>query len=322
MKQRVETTSNKKVHDCFLCKEKIDIFIRGAFDIRFGLKGNFDIYKCNFCGLVQLGSYPIISEYNKLYETYYNFGSSKRGLYTTLRMKFIESKFYRIWMAIDGDISFHSRRGEGRLLDVGCNEGRGIKTYKQNGFEPEGLEINERAAQVARMEGFVVHTQRLEDFQPEEPFGVVVLSNVLEHASDPYKMLENVRRVLKADGHVWISCPNSQSWLRRFFGRFWINWHVPFHLFHFSQKTLSQLLDRSGFKVKKLKFVTPCHWLTQSIIAAIFAKPGRETRQLRNPLLVAFLMIFCQLFFPLLCFSNLTGHGDCLVVEAVPRNKS
>lgn len=167
------------------------------------------------------------------------------------------------------------------------------------------------------MAGFTVHTQTLEEFKPENPFDIVVLSNVLEHAPNPKEMLKNVSRVLKLCGQIWISCPNSQSWLRKLFGRAWINWHVPFHLFHFSNKTLGQLLQFSGFKITELKYITPCHWMSQSIVAAISARRGRKTRHLRSPLLVACLMIFCRfILFPLLWVGTLTRHGDCLVVEA------
>jgi len=58
-------------------------------------------------------------------------------------------------------------------LDICCNEWRGLSLYCRNGFDPEGLELNERAAQNARMAGFTVHTQTLEEFQPEEPFDIV-----------------------------------------------------------------------------------------------------------------------------------------------------
>ena len=95
-----------------------------------------------------------------------------------------------------------------------------MRIYQRNGFEPEGLELNEKAAQDARKAGFTVYSQIFEEFQSDEPFDIVVLSNVLEHSSNPKNMLDHVRSVLKLDGHVWISCPNSQSWLRRLFGRF------------------------------------------------------------------------------------------------------
>ena len=305
-----------KQPDCFLCGHSINEELHGLTDNRFGSGGVYCIAKCYYCGLLQTIPRPDAEKLKQLYETFYNFGGEKKTIYTRFRDVFLSSFIYRSWMAIDGDISFHARKGRGRLLDVGCNEGRGMVFYRLNGFDPEGLELNERAAQNARMAGFVVHTKPLEEFQPEEPFDVVVLSNVIEHSLNPKEMLKNVRCVLKPDGHVWISCPNSQSWLRRLFGPSWINWHVPFHLFHFSNKTLGQLLQDAGLEITNLKYATPSHWVSQSVLAAIFARPGRQTRQLRSSLLVASLMIFCRFFFPFLWLGNLAGRGDCLVVEA------
>jgi len=294
----------------------------GLTDNRFGSGEEYCIVKCLNCELLQTIPVPDPEQLKELYEAYYNFGGEKGTIYTSFRDVFFSSITYRFWMAIDGDISFHLYLGQGRLLDVGCNEGRGLKIYQRNGYSAEGLELNERAAQNARMAGCRVHTQTLEEFQPEKPYDIVVLSNVLEHASNPKNILDNVRRILKPGGHVWISCPNSQSWLRRLFGRSWINWHVPFHLFHFSSKTVSQLLEHSVFEIKDIKFITPSHWLSQSILAKIFAKPGRQTRQLRDPLLVVSLMMLCRFFSPVLWLGNLTGHGDCLVVEAVSKLKT
>ncbi len=78
--------------------------------------------------------------------------------YTRLRARFLASGVYRLWLALDGDISFHARPGRGRLIDIGCNEGRGLSLYAGNGFAAvEGLETNPVAAAAARRRGFVVH---------------------------------------------------------------------------------------------------------------------------------------------------------------------
>ena len=306
---------------CLLCGGKIRVSFRDLTDNRYGSPGRYSIAQCFYCGVLQTIPVPGKKEIKQLHETYYNFGSESGKTYTKMRKIFFNSLAFRLWMAMDGDISFYSFRGRGQLLDVGCNEGRGLVFYSMNGFSPEGLELNERAAKSARMAGFIVHTKPIEEFQPAKLFDVVVLSNVIEHSLNPKEMLKNVRRILKPEGLLLISCPNSQSWLRCLFRRSWINWHVPFHLFHFSSKTLNQLLKSSGFEIKDLRFVTPSQWISQSILAAIFAKPGQETRQLRNPLFVAFLMLLCWLFFPLLWLGNLTNHGDCLVVKAVSKSK-
>jgi SAM-dependent methyltransferase len=207
--------------------------------------------------------------------------------------------------------------GSGALLDIGCNEGRGLEFYQNNGFHVTGLELNSRAADVARKKGFEVHDCELESFQSDKKFDVIVLSNVLEHSLDPVNTLRIVYQLLNANGQVWISCPNSASWLRTLFDKYWINWHVPFHLTHFSPFNLRKMLLDSGFHSVEIKQETPALWVSHSIIARFFAKQGIPTRKLRSAALIMPMIAFIRgLLFPLLCLGNRLGRGDCLVVVA------
>jgi 2-polyprenyl-3-methyl-5-hydroxy-6-metoxy-1,4-benzoquinol methylase len=278
---------------------------------------DFEISKCTSCSLVQIFPVPSPDELKNLYETYYNFGGESNTVYTRLRERFYSSRIYGLWLAVDGDISFHRKTGSGRLLDIGCNEGRGLRIYQRNGFEAEGLELNKRAATEASKAGFQVYTDLLEDFQPEKTYDVAVLSNVLEHSIQPKEMLSHVARVLKPEGQVWISCPNVESWQRRLFGRYWINWHVPFHIVHFSRATLANILQETGFEIQEERQQSPALWVAHSLIARLFAKQGRPTNQLRNPILIASLMMTLRmLLFPFLWLGNHLGQGDCLRVIA------
>ncbi|MDO8343870.1 MAG: class I SAM-dependent methyltransferase [Cellvibrio sp.] len=304
-------------NNCLACNAPLGEVMDGVFDTRFGIETPYVISKCKGCNLEQTAPLPNQEELNGLYERFYNFSGESNTRYTQLRAKFINSFLYRIWLAIDGDISFHLARGTGRLLDVGCNEGRGLEFYQNHGFAAEGLELNSRAAEVARGKGFVVHGSTLEGFTTEKKYDVVVLSNVLEHSLNPADMLRSIHRLLNPNGQVWISCPNSQSWLRSAFGRFWINWHVPFHVVHFSSDTLRKVLKNSQFEVVTMRQETPALWVSHSIIARLFAKPGQPTRQLRSAVLVATLILLIRgLLFPLLWLGNLSKRGDCLVVVA------
>src|SRR5205807_743468 len=112
-----------------------------------------------------------------------------------------------------------------------------------------------------------VYTRALDDLAPAVPYDVAVLSNVLEHSLNPKAMLRSARRLLKADGEVWISCPNRQSWLRPVFGRWWIHWHVPFHITHYSADTLRNLLEESEFRHIEIRQITPALWAASSIVA-------------------------------------------------------
>ena len=316
--QVVEQLSRtQKRSGCVLCGSTLTAVLPGVTDTRFGIAGSYDVVCCNVCGLEQTYPLPTPGELKALYEKHYNFGGERDTTYTRIREWFHSSPVYRLWVILDGDFSFHRPRGTGRLLDIGCNEGRGLKIYSRNGFEAEGLELNDTAARVARENGFTVHTCLLQDFQPRELYDVVVLSNVLEHSLNPKEMLADIRRILKVDGQVWISCPNNQSWQRRVFRRDWANWHVPFHIVHFSPATLKSILRESGFAKINIGQVTPALWVAVNIVVTAFARPKRVTRELRNALLVMFLMLSARgLFFPLLWLGNLLGRGDCLVVQA------
>jgi len=302
---------------CLLCGGILTVVLSGVTDTRFGIGGSHDVLRCAACELEQTHPIPSPTKLKALYESHYNFGGERETTYTRIREWFHFSPVYGLWLLLDGDISFHRPKGEGRLLDIGCNEGRGLKVYSKNGFQAEGLELNERAARVAREKGFTVHTCSLQEFQPSRLYDVVVLSNVLEHSLNPMEMLADVRRILKDDGQVWISCPNSKSWQRRLFGRDWANWHVPFHIVHFSALTLKSVLLESGFTKVEVGQITPALWVAANLIMAVFARTNRVTKELRNPLLVMFLMLFVRsLFFPVLWLGNLFGRGDCLVVVA------
>ena len=304
--------------DCVACGGYHEPLISGIFDARFGIPGSSDVRRCTHCGLEQLFPVPTPDELKALYERYYNFGGEHDTLYTRLRDWFFRSPLHRVWAFLDGDISFYTRKGSGHLLDIGCNEGRGLQIYKRNGYAVEGLELNERAAAVARSKGFAVDTATLGRFRPAIPFDVAVLSNVLEHSLDPGQMLRDVRRILKAGGQIWISCPNSRSWLRSCFGRYWINWHVPFHIVHFSPDTLAKMLKEAGYENVQTRQITPSLWVASSVIARLFAKVGKPNRELRNPFLVFTLILVARfLLFPLLIFGNLFGRGDCLIVTAI-----
>lgn len=307
---------------CLLCGGELEVVLPHLTDNRFGAPGRYSIARCRACVTEQTVPRPTAAELQRLYETYYNFGGGEMGSrgasrYARFREWLFGSALYRAWLRLDGDVSFHLRRGRGRLLDVGCNEGRGLEIYRRNGFDAEGLELNRVAAAEARARGFAVHGVTVDAFAPDRPFDVAVLSNVLEHAPDPRAMLRDLRRILNDGGELWLSLPNAASQFRHLFGREWINWHVPYHLTHFAPDGLRRLLVEEGFEVVACHCVTPALWLAQSALAAIHSRPGQPTRALRRPALVAGWMLALRgLFFPTIFLLNQAMRGDCLVLRA------
>ncbi len=303
---------------CLFCGTATRVDLPRIVDNRFGSPGEYAIHACASCGGKQTFPRPDAATLKGLYERWYNYGGKTDSFYASAREAFLFSPFYKLMLAVDGDVSFHSAKGKGRLIDIGCNEGRGLALYRRNGFAAEGLELNAHAAAAARERGFTVHETWIEDFRPAEPFDVAVLSNVLEHASDPRIMLKHVKRILRPGGEVWISLPNAESALIGLAGPDWINWHVPFHIVHFTKTRLTRLLEEEGFAVRDAKNVTPALWVAQSAIARLWRRDAQATIRLqRKAVLVAALMALARgLLFPVLWGWNRAGHGDCLVVRA------
>ncbi|MGE0725088.1 MAG: class I SAM-dependent methyltransferase [Alphaproteobacteria bacterium] len=299
---------------CLLCaSDGLARVLDGVADNRLGVPGTWDIRRCAACGLLQIDPVPAPADLIGLYAAHYNAGGNEAE-WRARRDRIARSALYRLWLAIDGDIGFHLARGRGRLLDVGCNEGRGLARFRANGFDAEGVEPNPPAAAAARAQGFRVHDGEIGDVDPARRFDRIVLANVLEHTPDPRATLMAARARLAPDGELWLSLPNADSALRPVFGRHWINWHVPFHLVHFTPRRLGALLAETGFTPIELRTVTPALWLAQSVIARLW--PGRIER-LRRPALVAPIAAGARaLTFPLLWWWNRRRRGDCIILRA------
>ncbi len=315
-------SSTSQLHiPCMLCGNSTYLRLDHVFDLRFGVPGFFDIRRCAHCNLEQ--TVPLLppKELAETYERYYNFRQSDTPGYTKRRQQVLRLGLYRLWVRVDGDISFVLRSGsQRRLLEIGCNEGRNLSLYRVADFAAEGIETNPVAVTRARELGHTVHLGTLTDLERSgRQYDVVVLSNVLEHVADPVGMLKNVRNLLDPMGELWVSCPNAESSARRVFGRFWINWHPPFHLTHLTADTLTSLLHSANFEVTDTGTISPALWIAQSLLALRFARPGAPTLQMRSAPLVATLLIGIRaLLFPVLAVMNRRGHGDCLLVTARP----
>jgi hypothetical protein len=132
-------------------------------------------------------------------------------------------------------------------------------------------------------------------------------------------MLTHVRGLMRPGGQVWISCPNAASHWRKLFGRQWINWHVPFHLWHFTPHTFTALLNRAKFSVQEMHTCTPALWLTQSVIGRWHSNFGLPNKWLRSaPLIAGLMLAMLGLVKPFRRGIDRKLTGDCMIVTAKP----
>jgi len=137
----------------------------------------------------------------------------------------------------------------GRLLEVGCANGFFLNAARMS-YETVGVEPSRRARAYAREKlrlDIPAATLKEANF-PGASFDVVVLVDVIEHLADPLDLLKEVSRVTKTGGIVYLVTPNIESLSARLLGSRW--WGLrPAHVQYFSPKTLSALLQKTGFEV-------------------------------------------------------------------------
>ncbi len=96
------------------------------------------------------------------------------------------------------------------LLDVGCGDGFFLCLVP--GKRRRGLEFNPEAARRARESGLDVKEDPLEDMASASA-DVITLFQVLEHLSQPRKILDEIRRILRPGGRLFVAVPNNDSWV-------------------------------------------------------------------------------------------------------------
>jgi len=151
-----------------------------------------------------------------------------------------------------------------RLLDVGSSRGIFLDIARKSGWDVMGIEPSASEARYAT-ENFdlLTYIGTLEEASlPGNDFDVVTLWDVIEHLKDPSATMAEVFRVLRPGGMTFVLTPNHDSLitlLLRIAYRLTAHrlplerlLYPPVHLYYFTPRTLSDLLRRAGFEIKRV----------------------------------------------------------------------
>lgn len=205
----------------------------------------YRVVRCQACGLVYVDPAPDAADLSRHYSSdYYAEWVSSQA-----------DKRRRMWVRRLEAIARVTPIG--RLLDVGCGDGVFLNLAMESGWTVEGTEVSAWAAEHAtRNIGRSVFCGEIWDAGfPARRFDAVTLWHVLEHASAPLRVLEEVRRVLKPAGRLVVAVPNVDDHVMQAVYRV-VKCRKPhlfsvadkeLHLYHFSVASLKRLLDKAGF---------------------------------------------------------------------------
>ena len=141
---------------------------------------------------------------------------------------------------------------EKKLLDVGSGTGDFLQIAQKNKWAVSGIEPNEKARTIAntKTNNSVFEVSHLLKFK-KQSFNVITLWHVLEHLPKLDEHISILRSLLKPEGTLIIAVPNYNSYDAKYYKEFWAGYDVPRHLWHFSQSSVSKLVEKEKMKVVK-----------------------------------------------------------------------
>ena len=180
---------------------------------------------------------------------------SKNYISHTDGKKSIFERFYQMAKSINlnNKLELINKVGNGKkILDYGCGVGDFLEHLQKNGYDVLGMEPNDSARRIAQSKVGIEKVTSTELEQNTEKYDVITLWHVLEHIPNLNEIIQQLKNHLSENGRLIIAVPNHQSYDAKYYGKYWAAYDVPRHLWHFSDKSMSNLLSNFGMKIDKI----------------------------------------------------------------------
>ena len=202
------------------------------------------IYKCNKCELkfselaAALPNKRIEDKYNNIVDNIYIDQIPQRQKYFSGLYKKISYNFNK----------------DQSVLEVGSYYGVFGNIIKPNVKNYSGLELSKHGSNYSKKNyNLEIFNETIEEHSKRQfKYDIIVMADVIEHFSNPFKMLEIIEKILKPDGLLIFTTYNIDSLYAKITGKNY-HWILPMHLFYFSNKTLKNICLENNLKIYKIK---------------------------------------------------------------------
>ena len=167
-----------------------------------------------------------------------------------------------------------ARRGS--LLEIGSAYGFFLDAARGSFRTVTGIDVSREAVEFARgkLELDAVEGEFLDHDFASRDFDAVCLWDTIEHLRHPDRYIGKIAASAKPGSLLALTTGDVDSWNARWRKEKWRLIHPPTHLFYFSRKTISAMLEKHGYEVLDSRHCGVSR-SADNILWSVAAKNGR-----------------------------------------------
>jgi 2-polyprenyl-3-methyl-5-hydroxy-6-metoxy-1,4-benzoquinol methylase len=252
----------------------------------------FDYVRCGECGALSIGSVPSQRLAEIYPDSYYSFGGGPRSPVEKVKQWLDRRMFRKLFAAIPGETL--------SALDVGGGTGWLLSQARE--VEPRlrhsaVVDLDAQAMAAAEAAGHEFHLGRIEEFETDRKFDLILLLNLIEHVADPVSVLRKMRNLLAPGGQILVKTPNHDSLDARLFRhKSWGGYHCPRHWVIFTPESFGRAAKAAGLDVAKTELTQGAPFWAVSVLEMLsrrgLVRIDRARPMCRHPLFGPLLGLF------------------------------
>ncbi len=206
----------------------------------------FNTDRCSDCGFIFMNPGYTDSFVESFYTDKY-YGESADYSYFDERKT--EKYCAYVWKSRINNIRKYVKKGN--FLDIGCSFGLFLK-YASEYFKTYGIEISKYSSDYAKKHSnSIIENVSWDKYYPKTKFSCVTMIEVIEHFFSPGEVISKIYDMLETGGVAVIQTADMEAWQSLNAGENY-HYYLPGHLSYFSEKNLTELLLRTGFRKVKV----------------------------------------------------------------------